>query len=379
MLDMSYDTRLPDQFIAFFELRTNEGVVNRAPRFESHGFYNLICGCLRTERWRETGMRMPKITADPHMMSAMYHEGQLIRDQNILPQYFTTTFCIPRATGDMRIVYDAQVCHTGYSVHIGSRNVGNLPVFLFQLSATEYLMDLDPPYVNCPMPRVDWINHLLMIRRNLNDEDTTAAAAGGGGGGGSSSSQRQSQRRRRAREYDEIDDEDTRDGWGSSAAGGGYGGGGGAAAGGGGGANPYNNYHIPNMNEIQDIYFPASVSSAAAAAAAAGGGPAAAPRAPAAAGEQRPLEGFVAEALVREAMRTAMTCSISMEPIKGSGCVVTNCYHIFQKESLETWKESHNDCPVCRKALVYRDVTLEGAAASHATVLEGGGGASITA
>ena len=120
------------------------------------------------------------------------------------------------------------------------------------------------------------------------------------------------------------------------------------------------NSRIINLNTYYSILPPAA--GGAAGGAPAGGGPASRRHSitndEQEGGAGRPLETFVAEALLREAIRTNMTCAISMEPVEHRGFVVTNCFHIFQREALEQWAESHTNCPVCRAALVYRPVNV---------------------
>jgi hypothetical protein len=35
----------------------------------------------------------------------------------------------------------------------------------------------------------------------------------------------------------------------------------------------------------------------------------------------------------------------------GATTIVTDCYHIFDKEALTTWMESKMECPVCKEEL----------------------------
>jgi hypothetical protein len=356
---------LPSEFVAFLEFRTNEGVVNRAPRYETYATNNLLCGCFTAEQLPRRGSAPGrwKISVHSDLTLRNYHDAQLIRDNNQLPQYGTYTLTMTRYNGTERTIQNAQLCNTTYMVHIARNGVTNLPVLMFDLNTTEQLMDLDPPYTNTPQPRLDWINHLLMIRRNLNDDipfhDPYSVRGGGGGGGGGVSLTTASRWNTRR-----TDD--------NAAAAGGAGGGGmvitaGLGSGRGGGDNRY--YNVFN-NDIYDFIQYNNESNGAATdnttsaeattrAASASGASAVA----------RPLETFVAEALLREAIRTNMTCSISMEPIESHGCVVTNCFHIFRQDALDTWRTTRNICPVCRTSLVYRPVSVSGAAAQNSSTV----------
>ena len=57
---------------------------------------------------------------------------------------------------------------------------------------------------------------------------------------------------------------------------------------------------------------------------------------------------FVAQALLRDAVRRGQSCPISLNDFTDSPCAVTNCFHIFEGSALEAWLSGHKDCPVCK-------------------------------
>lgn len=61
---------------------------------------------------------------------------------------------------------------------------------------------------------------------------------------------------------------------------------------------------------------------------------------------------FVAELLIKEAIKKGESCSISMIPFEESTSVtVTSCYHIFNTESIEEWLRCNSVCPLCKKVI----------------------------
>jgi hypothetical protein len=61
------------------------------------------------------------------------------------------------------------------------------------------------------------------------------------------------------------------------------------------------------------------------------------------------LPTFVAEALIKAAKDSNAECSISMTPFKECSKIsVTNCYHCFETESLDEWRNRKTSCPVCK-------------------------------
>jgi hypothetical protein len=61
--------------------------------------------------------------------------------------------------------------------------------------------------------------------------------------------------------------------------------------------------------------------------------------------EMEPIPLFVAEALLEK----ASDCPISMEPLKKGEVAATSCFHLFQRDALETWRQTNDTCPVCKK------------------------------
>jgi hypothetical protein len=64
----------------------------------------------------------------------------------------------------------------------------------------------------------------------------------------------------------------------------------------------------------------------------------------------KPVPEFVCRALIREAIEKKETCPISLcELGTGMSISVTSCYHLFEKESLNTWMTANRSCPVCKQ------------------------------
>lgn len=61
------------------------------------------------------------------------------------------------------------------------------------------------------------------------------------------------------------------------------------------------------------------------------------------------LQAFTIQALIHHAINEHMNCPISMNPIEASKASVTLCQHVFDKESIQRWFETHTTCPVCRQ------------------------------
>ena len=62
-----------------------------------------------------------------------------------------------------------------------------------------------------------------------------------------------------------------------------------------------------------------------------------------------PIPLFVAEALLDKAEKAEELCAIVMEPLRKGETVATSCFHLFQRDALETWRTTHDTCPVCKK------------------------------
>jgi hypothetical protein len=61
---------------------------------------------------------------------------------------------------------------------------------------------------------------------------------------------------------------------------------------------------------------------------------------------------FVASALLKDAMERNEVCPISMEILHLENAVVTSCFHIFEKNSIQTWLSTKSCCPICKKECV---------------------------
>jgi SUMO ligase MMS21 Smc5/6 complex component len=65
--------------------------------------------------------------------------------------------------------------------------------------------------------------------------------------------------------------------------------------------------------------------------------------------EPTPIPAFVATLLVEDAISKKQDCSIMMEPVTKESAVVTNCYHVFNKDAIARWLETNTSCPVCKQ------------------------------
>jgi hypothetical protein len=61
------------------------------------------------------------------------------------------------------------------------------------------------------------------------------------------------------------------------------------------------------------------------------------------------LQAFTIQALINHAVSESMNCPISMNPIDKTTACVTSCQHIFERDSITQWMNSHTTCPVCRQ------------------------------
>jgi len=67
---------------------------------------------------------------------------------------------------------------------------------------------------------------------------------------------------------------------------------------------------------------------------------------------------FVMESLKRDAITRKYECPISMMPVEeGTEVCFTECFHIFEKESMRQWLKEKQECPLC-KTRVTRVQTL---------------------
>lgn len=64
------------------------------------------------------------------------------------------------------------------------------------------------------------------------------------------------------------------------------------------------------------------------------------------------LPSEIGRVLLSHARKTADSCPIAATPFTDcSRLCVSSCFHIFDAESLSTWQQTHNTCPVCRTQL----------------------------
>lgn len=61
----------------------------------------------------------------------------------------------------------------------------------------------------------------------------------------------------------------------------------------------------------------------------------------------------VGQVLLDHARKGSETCPIAATPFSECGSLsVTSCFHVFDTDSLQRWRESHSTCPVCRSEVV---------------------------
>jgi hypothetical protein len=65
--------------------------------------------------------------------------------------------------------------------------------------------------------------------------------------------------------------------------------------------------------------------------------------------EPTPIPAFVATLIVEDAVSKKQDCSITMEPVTKESAVVTDCYHVFDKDAITRWLETNKTCPVCKQ------------------------------
>jgi len=60
------------------------------------------------------------------------------------------------------------------------------------------------------------------------------------------------------------------------------------------------------------------------------------------------VPSFIGDAIKNDAITKGSTCPISLDDFKReTPIILTNCYHLFNKPSLEKWLLTHSTCPVC--------------------------------
>jgi SUMO ligase MMS21 Smc5/6 complex component len=56
--------------------------------------------------------------------------------------------------------------------------------------------------------------------------------------------------------------------------------------------------------------------------------------------------------LINDAVAKKDVCPITMEQFDLSSTELTSCYHLFEKDAIETWlsdKNNKSKCPVCKQ------------------------------
>lgn len=59
---------------------------------------------------------------------------------------------------------------------------------------------------------------------------------------------------------------------------------------------------------------------------------------------------YVAELLIKDAVKREELCPITMEPITLETTAITSCFHMFERNGIQTWLLTKSECPVCKKA-----------------------------
>lgn len=63
-----------------------------------------------------------------------------------------------------------------------------------------------------------------------------------------------------------------------------------------------------------------------------------------------PHQKRIADVMISDAVSKGGCCPISMNPLtQSSAACVAPCYHIFEKEAIQTWLGDHTTCPECRQ------------------------------
>jgi hypothetical protein len=65
-----------------------------------------------------------------------------------------------------------------------------------------------------------------------------------------------------------------------------------------------------------------------------------------------PIPSYVMDLLIKDATETKKSCPITMLAFSELQSIgITPCFHLFELDSLERWKEEHGTCPLCRSAI----------------------------
>ena len=70
---------------------------------------------------------------------------------------------------------------------------------------------------------------------------------------------------------------------------------------------------------------------------------------PAPSSQPTPFPPHLGGHMLEKAELDGQTCPITMEPIKKTDAAITSCGHIFQKQAIAEWMQTHDTCPECRQ------------------------------
>ena len=60
----------------------------------------------------------------------------------------------------------------------------------------------------------------------------------------------------------------------------------------------------------------------------------------------------IVKLIAQDAVNRGEVCPITMDDITLDMCAVTSCFHVFNRDALNTWHVSHNTCPVCKQICI---------------------------
>jgi SUMO ligase MMS21 Smc5/6 complex component len=55
----------------------------------------------------------------------------------------------------------------------------------------------------------------------------------------------------------------------------------------------------------------------------------------------------IIDLIITESIKKGDNCPIILEPLKIETSVITNCFHIFNRDALNTWLTDKDTCPCC--------------------------------